>query len=97
MNKKTNSTVINFRIDNKTKSRLDKKALELNTTRTELIKDGIERIIDDDQTLNNRVKIMVNNQELFNQLFRKIDNGSLQEVKSVAIEILKGEQKAWQL
>ena len=91
------TTTIKFRTDTKTKEKLDKKAKELNTTTTELIKDGIERVLSEDKPLKSRVGIMVENQIRFNQLFQYIEERNLIGIKSTAIEIYRGEQEAWQL
>lgn len=99
MSRKSNkqSTTITFRTDVEMKRSLDQKAQELGTTSTELIKDGIERMLSEESTLKGRVRIMVENQNRFNQLFQKIEEGNITEIKKVALEILKGEQEAWQL
>lgn len=99
MSRKSNkqSTTITFRTNIEMKRNLDQKAQELGTTSTELIKDGIERVLSEDSTLKGRVRIMVENQNRFNHLFQKIEEGNITEIKKVALEILKGEQEAWQL
>lgn len=44
-----------------------------------------------------RMTIMVQNQKLFENLFKEFENGSLNEAKNIAKEIWKGEQAAWQI
>ena len=93
----SNNIRINFKIDTNTKNLLQQKANELNTSMTEIIRDGIHRAIEEDNTLRQRMTIMVQNQELFERLFKKIRNGSLDEVEKIAEEIWKGEKAAWQI
>lgn len=93
----SNNTRINIKIDSNTKDLLQQKAKELNTSMTEIIKDGIYQTIEEDNTQRQRMTIMVQNQELFERLFKKIRNGSLDEVEKIAEEIWKGEKAAWQI
>lgn len=93
----SNNIRINFKIDANTKDLLQQKANELNTSMTEIIRDGIHRAIEEDNTLRQRMTIMVQNQELFERLFKAFENGSLNEAKNIAKEIWKGEQAAWQI
>ena len=93
----SNNIRINFKIDTNTKDLLQQKANELNTSMTEIIRDGIHRAIEEDNTLRQRMTIMVQNQELFESLFIAFVFGSLNEAKNIAKEIWKGEQAAWQI
>lgn len=93
----SNNTRINLKIDTNTKDLLQQKANELNTSMTEIIRDGIHRAIEEDNTLRQRMTIMVQNQRLFESLFNAIKNSSLNEAQNIAEEIWKGELAAWQI
>jgi len=71
---------MNFRIDNTLKTLLENKAIELNTTQTDIIKNGIYRMLDETNTDKQKTEMIVRNQERINRLLRRIDTSMLASV-----------------
>lgn len=95
--KKENNRTINIRVSKEFDETITNKAKELGISKTEVLKIGAH-VTGETKTMKERIGILVENQERFNILLPLLEKyNAPQDVKDLTVEILKGEQKVWQL
>lgn len=98
MKKEQYSQRIDIRTSKMRKDMLKNKSKELGVSVTELIQNGIDRVLESDTTVRQRTKILVENQERFLKLIWLIDEEATKEKLIKAVEeIMKEEMKLWRV
>ena len=98
---KSKTKQVNIKMSESLKLACQGKADELGISFTDFLAEGAIRMLESNHTEKQRVTIMVRNQEIITQAFGVLGSipstAKTEELKELLLDILRGEEEAWQL